>query len=125
MEYILQCLFLAGLQDKFIVDITKSGKKSLDEMVEVVKQTEKAANNEDCDHPVCARGIKTIGTASHEDGTDSDDSSNEPRSRRRAEQVRHAGEAGENHGNAKLEDLLFLLFWEEPHNEGMQGLDSG
>ena len=44
MEYVLQCLFLAGLQDKFVVDITKSGKKSLDKMVEVAKPTEEATN---------------------------------------------------------------------------------
>ena len=43
MEYVLQCLFLAGLQDRFVVDITKSGTKSLDEMVEVAKRTEEAA----------------------------------------------------------------------------------
>ena len=44
MEYMLQCVFLACLQDMFVVDIRKSSKWSLDEMVEVAKRTEEAAN---------------------------------------------------------------------------------
>ena len=38
MENVLQCLFVAGLQDKFVVYITKSGTKSLDKMVEVTQK---------------------------------------------------------------------------------------
>ena len=43
MEYVLQCLFLAGLQDRFVVDITKSGATKLKDMVEVAKRSEVAA----------------------------------------------------------------------------------
>ena len=43
MEYVLQCLFLAGLQERFVTDITKSEAKTLDEMVDVAKKTEVAA----------------------------------------------------------------------------------
>ena len=43
MRYVLQCLFLAGLQDQFVTEIAKSDAKDLDEFVKVAQRLESAS----------------------------------------------------------------------------------